>query len=83
MNKTLVEKQHDIVVLKSKLKENEREIRMVEDDLRNKEGFIKVQEVQLKSLKKEFVSAEEKIEEYNNQKVTSELVKYFRGRQLK
>ena len=56
---------------------------MVEDDLRNKEGFIKVQEVQLKSLKKEFVSAEEKIEEYNNQKVTSELVKYFRGRQLK
>ena len=52
---------------------------MVEDDLRNKEGFIKVQEVQLKSLKKEFVSAEEKIEEFNNQEVTSELVKYIRG----
>ena len=52
---------------------------MVEDDLRNKEGFIKVQEVQLKSLKKEFVSAEEKIEEFNNQKETSELVKYIRG----
>ena len=70
MNKTLVEKQHDIVDLKSKLKEKEREFRMVKVDLRNKEGFIKVQEVQLKSLKKEFVSAEEKIEEFNNQRAS-------------
>ena len=65
LKKTLTESQQSVVDLNLKLKEKERGYAMVEDKLRNKEGFVKVQEVLLKSMKKELVCAEERVEKFD------------------